>query len=85
MGITDTVWFKLTCDPCETKEVHPIHDKGSSFSGPNWQAPPPFEHFDVKWESNGSGEPNAASATCNGCDAAAGIESRYCLSRPDGF
>ncbi len=85
MGTIDKLWIKLTCNGCESTETSSALDKGSRWSGFNWDRPDPFTLFDVICEGGGKNEPTVVSAKCKACSSDASVQTAYGFGRPSGF
>lgn len=85
MGISDKVWFKLTCPKCGVTEVASSSDKGSTWGGPSWNSLTPLNSFSLQSIGGGNAEPEIAAARCTACNVTARVESSYGLERPAGF
>jgi hypothetical protein len=85
MGVSDELWYRLTCPKCSAAETLSVSDHGSTWGGPAWGDLPRASRFDVASKAGGGGEPEITAATCNACGSAARVENRYGFKRPDGW
>lgn len=74
MGVIDKTTYTLRCESCEIEEESSILDKGSNWSGSNWQSEAEFKNFGTSWKGGGRTEPELISARCKQCGRVAKAE-----------
>ena len=79
MGIIDKAIYTLTCPKCGMNEKASVCDKGSMYSGSNWNSKANFLKFETEWEGGGNEEPTLNLALCMKCKVDAIVESHYGL------
>ena len=70
MGKANTTDYTLTCKKCDINETAKVVDRGSGWSGSDWNHKTKFAHFKTKWTGGGVLPPQITAAHCNKCDAA---------------
>jgi hypothetical protein len=74
LGISDSTNYTLSCEKCSIDETVKVIDKGSSWSGSNWDHKRNFANFKTKWSGGGDIMPKITSATCKACGADPKVE-----------
>jgi len=85
MGVSDKLWFKVTCTNCKNTETCSVLDKGSGWGGPSWQSSCSFETFTAQFKGGGKSDPEVVSAICKKCSGQGTVETSYGFNRPNGF
>jgi hypothetical protein len=67
MGVIDKTIHKLSCASCNIVEEQSILDKGSGWSGSDWQSGVEFKNFNTIWSGGGKVEPTMVKAECKRC------------------